>query len=65
MQKWKSEAVFRDQVASGDMDPDHIQLRMCMLGKLCGAVIGEGGKTIKEIMVATNTEIRVQVSLVY
>lgn len=58
MQKWKTESVFRDMV---DMDPDHVQLRIVMLGKLCGAVIGENGKTINDIKMATSTEIRVQV----
>ena len=58
MQKWKTEHVFRDMV---DMDPDHVQLRIVMLGKLCGAVIGENGKTINDIKMATSTEIRVQV----
>ena len=57
MQKWKNERSFRD---NADIDPEHVQLRMLMLGKLCGAVIGEGGKTINEIKMATNTEIRVQ-----
>jgi polyribonucleotide nucleotidyltransferase len=65
MQKWKSETVFRDQIDAGDMDADQTQLRMVMLGKLCGAVIGEGGKTIKEIMMATNTDIRVQVGFTW
>jgi ribosomal protein S3 len=59
MQKWKSESVFRD---NEDIDPDHVQLRIVMLGKLCGAVIGENGVTINEIKAATETEIRVQAS---
>lgn len=61
MQKWKQENVFRDHP---DMDPTHVQLRIVMLGKLCGAVIGENGKTINDIKMATNTDIRVQVRLV-
>lgn len=62
MQKWKQENVFRDHP---DMDPTHVQLRIVMLGKLCGAVIGENGKTINDIKMATHTDIRVQVSLLY
>jgi hypothetical protein len=58
MQKWKSEAVFHDHP---DIDPEHVQLRIVMLGKLCGAIIGENGKTIMDIKMATSTEIRVQV----
>lgn len=58
MQKWKQENVFRDHV---DMDPNHVQLKIVMLGKLCGAVIGENGKTINDIKIATHTDIRVQV----
>ena len=60
MQKWKQENVFRDHP---DMDPNHVQLRIVMLGKLCGAVIGENGKTINDIKLATHTDIRVQVLL--
>jgi ribosomal protein S3 len=60
MQKWKQENVFRDHV---DMDPNHVQLKIVMLGKLCGAVIGENGKTINDIKMATHTDIRVQVCL--
>jgi hypothetical protein len=62
MQKWKQENVFRDHV---DMDPNHVQLRIVMLGKLCGAVIGENGKTINDIKIATHTDIRVQVCVVH
>lgn len=58
MQKWKQENVFRDHV---DMDPNHVLLKIVMLGKLCGAVIGENGKTINDIKIATHTDIRVQV----
>lgn len=58
MQKWKQENVFRDHL---DMDPNHVQLKIVMLGKLCGAVIGENGKTINDIKIATHTDIRVQV----
>lgn len=58
MQKWKQENVFRDHV---DMEPSHVQLKIVMLGKLCGAVIGENGKTINDIKIATHTDIRVQV----
>ena len=59
MAKWKGEGVFRDL----ELDPENVQLRMIMLGKLCGAVIGEGGKTINEIKEATNTDIRIQVRM--
>jgi hypothetical protein len=58
MQKWKSEAVFHDHP---EIDPEHVQLRAVMLGKLCGAIIGENGKTISDIKMATSTDIRVQV----
>lgn len=58
MQKWKSEAVFDDQP---EVDPEHVQLRVAMLGKLCGAIIGESGKTINDIKMATSTEVRIQV----
>lgn len=57
MQKWKTELVFRDHT---DMDAEHIQLRIVMLGRLCGAIIGENGNTINDIKMATSTEIRVQ-----
>ena len=57
LSRWKSEAIFSDMP---DVGGEQVQLRMCMLGRLCGAVIGEAGKNINDIKSATNTDIRVQ-----
>lgn len=57
LQKWVSENVFG---GSDDLPEGQVQLRLVTLGRLCGAVIGEGGKTIKDIKYVSECDIKVQ-----
>ena len=57
LQKWSDENVWADM----DVPEGNVVLKLVTLGKLCGAVIGEGGKTIKDMIESTGCDIRVQV----